>query len=60
MPRLASKLPATHWVFCWDERRRVGYLLATPRARDTRELRFHVQWQSTETAEREPAAASGQ
>jgi hypothetical protein len=54
VPRLASKLPATHWVFCWDERRRVGYLLATPRARDTKELRFHVQWQSTETA------ASGQ
>ena len=37
-----------------------GYLLATPRARDTKELRFHVQWQSTETAVREPAAASGQ
>jgi hypothetical protein len=56
VPRLSSKLPATHWVFCWDERRRCGYLLATPRARDTRELRFHVQWQATETAERQPAA----
>jgi hypothetical protein len=56
VPRLSSRLPATHWVFCWDERRRCGYLLATPRARDTKELRFRVQWQSTETAEREPAA----
>jgi hypothetical protein len=60
VPRLSSKLPATHWVFCCDERRRCGYLLATPRTRDSRELRFRVQWQSTETAERAPAAASGQ
>jgi peptidase C25-like protein len=56
VPRLTSRLPATHWVFCWDERRRVGYLLATPRARDPQELRFRVQWQSTETAESAPAA----
>jgi hypothetical protein len=44
-PCLHSRLPARRWVFCWDERRRCGYLLATPRACDTRELRFHVKWQ---------------
>ena len=43
-PRLHSRLPASHWVFCWDGRRRCGYLLATPRAKDGDELRFHVEW----------------
>jgi hypothetical protein len=45
-PRLTSKLPANRWVFCWDARRRCGYLLATPRASDHDELRFHVSWDS--------------
>jgi hypothetical protein len=43
-PRLRSRLPESHWVFCWDARRRCGYLLVTPRPRDERELRFHVDW----------------
>jgi len=43
-PRLRSRLPDNHWVFCWDARRRCGYLLVTPRPRDERELRFHVDW----------------
>jgi hypothetical protein len=43
-PRLTSRLPANNWVFCWDERRRTGYLLALPRAGDRAELRFRVQW----------------
>ncbi len=43
-PRLRSKLPENHWVFCWDARRRCGYLLVTPRPRDQREIRFHVEW----------------
>ena len=49
-PTLHSKLPSNRWVFCWDERRRCGYLLATPRARDTKELRFRVEWPSARAA----------
>ncbi|HMC67432.1 MAG TPA: C25 family cysteine peptidase [Gemmataceae bacterium] len=44
-PRLRTRLPDQHWVFCWDRRRRCGYLLVTPRARDQDQLRFHVEWQ---------------
>jgi hypothetical protein len=54
-PTLSSKLPSSHWVFCWDERRRCGYLLAAPRARDEKELRFRVHWPSEVAAG--PAAA---
>jgi hypothetical protein len=46
VPQLTSKLPGNHWVFCWDSRRRCGYLLVTPRPRDQRELRFHVSWEN--------------
>ena len=41
---LIERLPERNWVFCWDERRRVGWLLAIPRAGD-RELRFTAEWQ---------------
>jgi len=44
IPELHTKLPSSHYVFSWDERRRTGYLLVTPRARDEKELRFHVTW----------------
>src|SRR5262249_50338224 len=44
-PKLRTRLPANNWVFCWDGRRRCGYLLVTPRPKDERELRFHVQWE---------------
>jgi hypothetical protein len=50
-PKLHSRLPDSHWVFTWDARRRTGYLLATPRSRDAEELRFHVEWQSGQSAE---------
>lgn len=43
-PRLRSRVPSSRWVFCWDARRRCGYLLVAPRAKDRNELRFHVQW----------------
>jgi hypothetical protein len=39
-------LPSSHWVFTWDARRGVGYLLVEPRAKDDNDLRFHVEWQS--------------
>jgi hypothetical protein len=43
-PRLRSPLPGTSWVFCWDERRRCGYLLVIPPFKHRGELRFHVTW----------------
>jgi hypothetical protein len=48
VPELHTKLPASHYVFCWDQRRRTGYLLVTPRARDENELRFRVTWKPEE------------
>jgi len=47
-PRLSSRLPANRWVFCWDQRRRRGYLLLTPRPQDAAEVRFHVHWETVE------------
>ena len=49
-PVLTCKLPSTHWVFCWDERRRTGFILATPRESDKNELRFHIRYQAPEIA----------
>jgi hypothetical protein len=43
-PRLRSRVPERSWVFCWDARRRCGYLLVRPRAKDEGELRFHIDW----------------
>jgi hypothetical protein len=42
-PELRTKLTDRNWVFCWDERRRCGYLLVTPRTKET-ELRFKIEW----------------
>jgi hypothetical protein len=50
-PILTSRMPSSHWVFCWDGRRRCGYLLATPRDSDREELRFHVEWQTEQMTE---------
>jgi len=50
-PTLRSRLPAANWVFCWDERRHTGYLLAAPRRQDTGELRFHVEWSKSQKSE---------
>jgi len=41
-PHLHSRLPARNWVFSWDQRREVGYLLAIPKRGDGKELRFSV------------------
>ncbi len=46
VPQLTSKLPSSHWVFNWDERRGVGYLLVEPRTKDETEIRFHVKWET--------------
>jgi hypothetical protein len=47
-PHLSSRIPGRHWVFCWDQRRKCGYLLVTPRAKDCEELRFRVKWEEAE------------
>ena len=44
-PKLTGKLPEKNWVFCWDARRRTGYLLVTPRTKDQTELRFRIEWE---------------
>jgi Peptidase family C25 len=44
-PTHPSRLPSSHWVFCWDDRRRTGYLLVIPTpSQIPGELRFHVRW----------------
>jgi hypothetical protein len=49
VPQLHSRLPSDRYVFCWDPRRRSGYLLAAPRAKDTGDLHFQVRWEASET-----------
>jgi hypothetical protein len=46
VPELHAAIPSSHYVFCWDQRRRTGYLLVTPRPRDEKELRFRVTWKT--------------
>lgn len=44
-PQLSSKVSDKSYVFTWDQRRKTGYLLLTPRtSKEPRELRFHVEW----------------
>jgi hypothetical protein len=52
VPHLSSKLPSKNWVFRWDARRRVGYLLVLPREKDDKGVEFRVKWEP-------PAAAAG-
>jgi hypothetical protein len=56
-PHLSSRVPSNRWVFCWDERRRRGYLLITPRPQDTEEMRFHIRWESVEAKNTMPSSA---
>jgi hypothetical protein len=50
-PKLRSRLPGNNWVFNWDGRRKVGYLLALPRSSDVGEIRFRVEWPTEVSAE---------
>ncbi len=43
-PKLSSRIPERSYVFTWDERRKAGYLLVTPRKKDQTDLRFKVEW----------------
>jgi hypothetical protein len=48
VPKLTSKLPGNNWVFRWDARRKVGYLLALPREKDGNRIEFKVKWEAPE------------
>jgi hypothetical protein len=43
-PRLTTKVPGRNWVFEWDARRKVGYLLVVPREKDDKGIEFTVRW----------------
>lgn len=58
VPKLSGRVPSSRWVFTWDARRRCGYLLVSPRAKDRGEMRFHINW--TAAVDTEPAAVAGQ
>lgn len=57
IPVLHSRIASSRYVFCWDPRRRSGYLLVTPQKDDKsdldslvlepqeHELRFRIEWQ---------------
>lgn len=47
-PQLSSRASSNRYVFCWDARRRSGYLLLIPRESDGEELKFHVHWEESE------------
>jgi hypothetical protein len=55
-PRLRAKLSPRDYVFCWDERRRCGYLLVAPPARAGGEIRFRVEWEGKEAGREERVA----
>jgi hypothetical protein len=58
-PRLHSKVASSRWVFVHDARRNVGYILVTSRTDDEREMRFHVEWQPTDSASNAMPAVVG-
>ena len=58
-PKLHSKVASNRWVFVYDPRRNTGYILVTSRKADEREMRFHVEWQPTESANSATPAAIG-
>ena len=60
VPQLSSKLPSSRWVFNWDERRGVGYLLMEPRAKEDAEVHFHVKWETAARLAAPAATGAGQ
>ena len=44
VPRLRSRLSSQNYVFVWDSRRDVGYLLVLPPSHERGDLRFEVRW----------------
>lgn len=50
LPEFHCKLADTRHVFCWDERRKVGFLLVMPRSSDEHEIKFRVTWKTEDPA----------
>lgn len=44
VPHLSSRVPSRNYVFKWDARRKVAYLLFLPRDKDVDEVEFRVHW----------------
>ncbi len=44
VPHLSSRVPARNYVFKWDARRKVAYVLLLPRDKDVDEVEFRVHW----------------
>jgi hypothetical protein len=49
-PHLSSKVPGRNYIFEWDARRKVGYVLLLPRERDAGNIEFKVHWTVPEPA----------
>ncbi len=45
VPHLSSKVPGRNYIFEWDARRTVGYLLLMPREKDVGAVEFKVHWE---------------
>lgn len=45
VPHLSSKVPGRNYIFEWDARRTVGYLLLLPREKDVGAVEFKVHWE---------------
>ena len=45
VPHLSSKVPGRNYIFEWDARRTVGYLLLLPREKDAGAVEFKVHWE---------------
>ena len=48
LPHLSSKVPSRNYIFEWDARRKVGYLLLLPREKDVGDVEFRVHWDAAE------------
>ncbi len=44
-PTLTCKLLDKSWVFVWDDRRKVGYLLVSPRNKEAHTITFKIDWE---------------
>lgn len=51
VPRLKSALQERNYVLAWDARRKTGYLLIAPGAKERSEIRFTVEWVEKEAVE---------
>ncbi|HEX4609841.1 MAG TPA: hypothetical protein VH092_16710 [Urbifossiella sp.] len=46
VPHLSSRVPARNYVFRWDARRKVAYILLLPRDKDVNDVEFRVHWEA--------------